>query len=440
MWKPITRCRLCQTPGLTLVLSLNSQAFTGIFPKSGDSDIPKTPVELVKCEECHLVQLAHSYDMSYLYGMSYGYRSGLNQSMVKHLVRRVDMVRSLVPLASGDLVVDIGSNDGTLLSMYPDSIRRIGIDPSGAKFRHFYAPGVELIPNFFSAEAVKKVAGDKKPKVITSIAMFYDLENPQSFVEEIASLLAPDGVWVFEQSYLPAMLETNSYDTICHEHLEYYALSQVVRLLKNANLKIVQLEFNDVNGGSFAITAAHMSSSHPEAKEQISDVLKREHQLGLHTFAPYQRLQEKMGVLKHELRAYLSHLKSQGETVLGYGASTKGNVMLQFCEMSAEDLPFIAEVNEDKFGARTPGTNIPIISEKEAHAMRPDYFVVLPWHFREGIVEREQAFLEAGGKFIFAFPEIEVVSSKGCERASTLMTSLLIEQKPKASRSVKIEA
>ena len=416
MWKPISQCRLCRSSQLVLALSLNEQSFTGIFPKVGEADIPQTPVDLVKCEECHLVQLAHSYDMGFLYGVSYGYRSGLNQSMVRHLKQRVEKLCEKVELKEKDLVLDIGSNDGTLLGLYPvTGLRRIGIDPSGLKFKKYYPEGTELITDFFSEKAVRKAINSGKFKAVTSIAMFYDLEDPQSFVDEVARILDKDGIWVFEQSYLPSMLETNSYDTVCHEHLEYYSLRQIFKMLDGASLKIIDLEFNDTNGGSFAVTAAHKASPYPEVKDQIQGVLNREIALELHTLKPFQRLSQAMKDQKREIVSLLSSLKHSGKRVFGYGASTKGNVMLQYCGITKEELPYIAEVNDDKFGARTPGTNIPIISEEKARALKPDYFLVLPWHFRDSILKREKAFLSDGGKFIFAFPEIEIVSEAGIE-------------------------
>ncbi len=252
----INGCRMCGNTDLRPVLDLGDQYLTGVFPKPLEQQsVSHGPLELVRCsggaETCGLVQLHHSYDSSELYGASYGYRSGLNRSMVDHLRRKAEWLANFVGPDEGDIVVDIGSNDGTTLSFFSDKLVRVGIDPTVAKFSEFYESGIHLIPEFFSADSIDTALGGRKARIVTSIAMFYDLASPQLFVNDVASVLADDGVWHFEQSYLPLMLQTNAYDTVCHEHLEYYALSQVKRVLDQAGLKILDVETNDVNGGSF---------------------------------------------------------------------------------------------------------------------------------------------------------------------------------------------
>lgn len=391
------------------VVSLGKQALTGIFPKPADSPIARGPLTLTRCLDCGLVQLLHSYEAEDLYGAHYGYRSGLNSSMVEHLERKVAELTRRFPIAAGDLVVDIGSNDGTLLGFYPATVERVGFDPSAEKFRQFYKTGIKLITDFFSAKTFRMAFGERKARIITSIAMFYDLEEPQQFVDEIASLLADDGVWHFEQSYLPSMLKANAYDTICHEHLEYYSLRQIQGMIERAGLKIVAVSLNDTNGGSFAVTVAKASASIAPATADVQRLLSEEARMNLDNAAGYRDFVAFVRKHKSALPKLLRTLQSEGKRVLGYGASTKGNVILQYCGITPQLLPFIAEVNPDKFGALTPGTGIPIVSEKEAHAMRPDYFLVLPWHFRTNIIERERAFLARGGRLIFPLPQVEIV-------------------------------
>jgi hypothetical protein len=413
LYKEIPNCRLCHGFRLEDILNLGEQALTGIFPKSAREEVAAGPLRLTKCGDCHLVQLRHNYDLSQLYGETYGYRSGLNQSMVQHLQNKVARIRSRAQLAAGELIVDIGANDSTLLQAYPSNLTLVGVDPSGPKFQRFYPPHIRLIPDFFSAELVKKAYPDKRAKVITSIAMFYDLERPQDFVDQVAGLLDDEGLWVFEQSYLPFMLETNSYDTVCHEHLEYYALAQIKRMMDQAGLKIVDVEFNDVNGGSFSITAAPRKSKQAEASALLESTLANETKLGLTQLDAYRRFAERAADHKRELTRLLAELKQAGKRVFGYGASTKGNVLIQYCGIGPDLVSCIAEVNEDKFGSFTPRSHIPIVSEAEARARNPDYFVVFPWHFRAGILRREQAFLASGGQFIFPLPRIDVVSVNG---------------------------
>ena len=409
---PISACRICGNTHLVQVLSLGEQVLTGVFPRSRDEHVTCGPLTLVKCHgenACSLLQLAHSYDSAEMYGANYGYRSGLNQSMVAHLRGKVEKLLRIVPVGAGDVVLDIGSNDGTLLSCYPEGPDLVGMDPTAAKFRSYYQERIAVIPDFFSAELFLPQLGGRQAKVITSIAMLYDLENPISFVRQIASVLHPDGIWHFEQSYMPSMLEVNAYDTVCHEHVEYYGLKQIQWMLDRCGLKIIDVEINATNGGSFAVTAAHASSKFDANSPTIARTLETETALGLESLAPYEAFAKRVARHRIDLRAKLAEIAATGGKVLGYGASTKGNVILQYCGLGEADIPAIADVNPDKFGAFTPGTRIPIISEAEAHARNPDYFLVMPWHFRENLLAREKAFLDEGGKMLFPLPEIEVV-------------------------------
>lgn len=408
-YREIQACRVSGSTHLISVLNLGHQVLTGVFPKRPEQKITKGPLELVWCPDSGLLQLNHSYDATEMYGENYGYRSGLNQSMVSHLADKVRYLERLVSLNPNDVVLDIGSNDATTLKAYQaPQIKRIGIDPTGKKFAHFYTDDIKLVPDFFSSRAYRSVE-TRPARIVTSIAMFYDLDSPVDFAKEIASVLADDGVWHFEQSYMPSMLRTNSYDTICHEHLEYYSLGVVCRILEAADMKPVDVVMNAVNGGSFAVTATKRSNRSIHTNQAVIDwLLEQEEHMGIGTPRPFRDFEERVYRHRDDLKRLLDGLNADGKKILGYGASTKGNVILQFCGLGPKDIPAIADVNPDKFGAYTPGSLIPIISEAEAKAMQPDYFLVLPWHFKDGIVRREKAFLENGGKFIFPFPEIEI--------------------------------
>jgi hypothetical protein len=389
---------------------LGHQSLTGVFPKTASDPVTQGPLELVWCPDSGLLQLRHSYEPSEMYGDNYGYRSGLNQSMINHLNDKVAYLERLIDLKSGDIILDIGSNDATTLKCYKtQGLRRIGIDPTGKKFAEYYPPEIELIPDFFSADAYHTVE-DKPARIVTSIAMFYDLEAPIEFTQQIESILAEDGIWHFEQSYMPSMLRLNSYDTICHEHLEYYSLSVVKTILEKSGLRLVDVFMNAVNGGSFAVTAAKADNESIQTNQAVIDwLLEQESRMGLNTPRPYRDFEERVFRHREDLTRLIRALNADGKKVLGYGASTKGNVVLQFCGFTTADIEAIAEVNTEKFDRVTPGTHIPIISEAEARAMQPDYFLVLPWHFKDGILRREKEYLANGGKFIFPFPEIEIV-------------------------------
>jgi hypothetical protein len=418
MFKEVKKCLICGNEKLVPFLNLGTQALTGVFPKTKDTPVGRGPLELVKCQEdregkyCGLVQLRHIYSAQELYGETYGYRSSLNRSMVEHLHCKVKEILQKVTLQPGDMVIDIGSNDGTLLKCYPArGLTLVGVDPLGEKMSRYYPPHIHLVADFFSKKALEKYFGSQKVKIITSIAMFYDLESPLTFMQQVYELLTDDGVWVFEQSYMPTMLSMDSYDTVCHEHLEYYRLKQIKWMADRAGFKILEVVFNQINGGSFSVMVAKQGSSYPEARGLVTRILKSEERLGMHTLKPYQVFRKRVFQHKKKLQAQIQKLNRNRKKVLGYGASTKGNVILQFCELRENNLGFIAEVNPDKFGAYTPGTLIPIISEQEARAMKPDYFIVLPWHFKDNIIAREQKYLRGGGKLLFVLPSLEVVKS-----------------------------
>ena len=407
----LTSCRLCGSEGLVTVLDLGEQALTGVFPASVDERVAEGPLRLVWCRSCTLLQLANSFEPTEMYGDNYGYRSGLNRSMSQHLARKARGLETLVGLTSGDVVLDIGSNDGTLVASYSTSpLRRIGIDPTAKRFAQYYPPGAEAIPDFFSAEKFREVSS-APARIVTSVAMFYDLESPVGFARDVRECLARDGVWHLEQSYMPSMLRSTAYDTVCHEHLEYYSLATIRRILGDADLEVIDVRFNRVNGGSFAVTAARRDSPFTPHDVLINWFIAQEERLGLGTPGPFRRFEERVFQHRTDLSQLIRAIRAGGESVMGYGASTKGNVLLQFCGFGPAEIEAIAEVNEDKFGRVTPGSGIPIIPEAEMRARRPDYLLVFPWHFRDGIVDREEEYLRAGGRLIFPLPEIEIVGA-----------------------------
>lgn len=409
MYSEIKKCRIGESTNLVTVLSLGEQYLTGVFPKDPNEKITKGPLELVWCPDTGLLQMKHSYSLDEMYGNNYGYRSGLNASMVAHLQQKIRTLEKFVGLTDNDLVIDIGSNDATSLKAYVGKHRKVGIDPTGSKFRQYYTDEITLIPDFFTADKFTDVFGTEKAKIITSIAMFYDLEEPLRFVNDIEKCLAEDGIWHFEQSYMPSMLRTNSYDTICHEHLEFYSFRVVKNMIEACGLRVIDVQMNAINGGSFAVTVCKKDAKYKSNYPIIAWLLKQEDDMGLDTPKPYREFEERVFKHRKNLTELIKALVADGKKVFGYGASTKGNVLLQFCGLTRNEIPFIAEVNEEKFGSYTPGTLIPIISEAEAKAMKPDYFLVLPWHFKDNILSREKEYISNGGKFILPLPEIEIV-------------------------------
>ena len=409
MYSEIDNCRICHTTNLINVLSLGEQALTGVFPHHMSDSVSRGPLDLVWCTKCGLLQLKQSYNLDEMYGDNYGYRSGLNAYMVNHLTNKIKTLENLVKLTKKDLVMDIGSNDATSLKAYTIKCKKVGIDPTGTKFKSFYTDDIDLIPDFFSKEVFSKKYPTEKAKIVTSIAMFYDLEEPAAFVKDIGEILSDTGIWHFEQSYMPSMLRSNAYDTVCHEHLEFYSFKVIKSLMEDCGLRVVDVQMNSINGGSFAVTACKKNAPYRSNHPVIEWMLQQEDDMRLDTPRPYRNFEEKVFLHRKNLLGLVEALISDGKTIFGYGASTKGNVLLQFCGLTSKHIPYIADVNKDKFGCFTPGTHIPIISEEEARAMKPDYFLVFPWHFKHSILEREREFMERGGKFIFPLPEIEIV-------------------------------
>lgn len=407
--KILTNCRICDGPDLTRVLDLGVQVLTGIFPKSPDAEITSGPLILVKCTGdggCGLLQLAHSYDLEEMYGQNYGYRSGLNASMVAHLKSKVDRIKCYGLIEPGSIILDIGSNDGTTLGLYDlDDARLIGIDPTAAKFRQHYKDGIEVVPDFFSADKFKEMFGDEKAAVVTSFSMFYDMEDPTGFMRQISDILDTEkGIWVCEQSYMPMMLETNSYDTVCHEHLEYYALAQIFWMAERTELDIVDVELNAVNGGSFSFVAQRKGGALARSAA-VDELFALEQALKLDGLEPYRAFADQVVRHRDDLLAFLAEAKAQGKRVAALGASTKGNVLLQYCGITPADIEAIGEVNPDKFGAYAPGTNIPIVDEAEVLASEPDYLIVLPWHFRSFFESHPRY---AGLRLVFPLPKLTV--------------------------------
>ena len=418
MYRQISECRICKNEQLVEVLDLGVQALTGVFPKTSTQAVTAGPLKLVKCigegDVCGLLQLQHTYDLGELYGDNYGYRSGLNASMVAHLQAKVRRILDRVSLPENALIVDIGSNDSTTLQAYPTTgCTLVGIDPTAAKFKEFYPAHIQLIPDFFSAATLQRHLPNRRATVVTSFSMFYDLEAPLAFMQQVAEILDDEGVWVLEQSYMPTMLLRNSYDTVCHEHLEYYGLKQIKWMTDRANLKIIDVEFNDINGGSFSLMVAKRDSHYDESPA-VKQILDDEAGAGLETLQPFHDFARNVAASRTTLRAFLDEARQFGKTICALGASTKGNVLLQYCNITSADISAVGEVNPDKYGAFTPGTLLPIVSETEVLAMQPDYLLVLPWHFRGFFLEHER-FIDRN--LIFPLPQLEVVRLTSPKRA-----------------------
>jgi GDP-D-mannose dehydratase len=412
MESELQACRICRSAHMTQVVDLGHQVITSRFPDIGDNSTPATKVRLLMCDNCRLVQLRDTTHCSELYEHMYGYRSGLNEMMRKHLADYNAELSGYAMLSPGDYVLDIGSNDATFLSNYGSEMHRVGCDPTGSQFREYYTD-IDLVANYFTLQNIQERYGPHtRFQAVSSISMFYDLPDPVQFAKDIYNILAENGVWTLEQSYVATMLNRNSIDTICHEHLEYYGVKQIKEIMDRAGFKIIHIALNECNGGSFRCYVVKKSSTRfAEATPVIQQFLEEETRSGIHTVERYAQFRLDCDREIERLRSFITAVNANGKRVYIYGASTKGNCLLQAGNITPDLVPYAVERNPLKFGKMT-STKIPIISEEKMRADNPEYLLVLPWHFRDGIIAREREYLGQGGQLIFPFPHFEIYSHK----------------------------
>ena len=388
------------------------------FIHDRSSNVVKVPLTLTLDRKSGLLQLKHSAPFDKMYEQ-YWYRSGINKTMTEELKGIARKATSLIKCEEGDVILDIGCNDGTLLRFYPKSFYKVGFDPATNLKRYAEKYADLVVTDYFIAKSYFKELS-KQAKIITAIAMFYDLEEPHQFVDDINAVLDNEGLWIIQMSYMPLMLKQFAFDNICHEHLEYYSLSSLEYLLRQHDLKVVDVELNDINGGSFRIyvrkkdSSPHLFAAAPYrdvGQFRIASLLEYEEKLRLNDPETYTSWFEKILELKKQTVDFIRFEKAKGKTIWGYGASTKGNTLLQFFGLDSTLIDAIAERNPDKYGKRTVGTNIIIKPEAEMRQARPDYLLILPWHFISEFRNREKEYLNSGGKFIIPCPKFEVISS-----------------------------
>ncbi len=405
-----TNCRICKNENITDVINIGEQSITSRFPILGDFSIPKTPITLCLCGECGLLQLRQTTKTSQLYEHEYGYMSGISNTMRTHLDQYHSEILSKITLKKGDVILDIGSNDSTFLQFFQETYHRIGIDPTGKQFEKYYK-NIDLITDYFTQNTFRSNYGKVKCKIISSISMFYDLQDPVQFAKDIYDILDDEGIWTCEQSYLLTMLQKNSFDTICHEHLEYYALHQIYKIAEIANLKIIDVSFNNCNGGSFRIYFSKKTAErYNECTELIQQILKREDEFKINDPITYTNFIKGCDDEIHNLCNLIDEINQNEEKIWIYGASTKGNCLLQYAKIDNNKIQYAVERNPQKIGKMT-STGIEIISEETMRQSPPKYLLVLPWHFRDEIIEREKTFLNNGGKLVFPLPNLEIYSN-----------------------------
>lgn len=394
-----TQCRLCKRPDLDEVFSLGEQYINDFVTEENISKGLKAPLEIVHCSNCDLAQLKHTAPQELLYSRQYWYRSGITDTMKRELKEIVQDVSSRVNFVTGDIVLDIGANDGTMLEYYDKSLITIGCEPANNLVNELSTRCDKVIHDFWSEKSYLTATaeyGGKKAKVVSAIGMFYDLDDPIAFVADIEKVLADDGIFVAQLMTLAPMIEKNDLGNICHEHIEYYSYESLVYMYEKCGLEITEVSENSVNGGSYRIYAKKFktgSINYPEkaSKQDLID------------------FRERVDTIKDELLIFLKKEKLAGKTIHAYGASTKGNVILQYFGLDTSIIDFASERSPEKYGRYTVGSWIPIISEKESREMKPDYYLVLPWAFFDEMYDRELEWRQTGGRFIVPFPNLRVV-------------------------------
>ena len=410
-------CRVCGSNKLIPILSLGNQYVTN-FVETPDTEYPKGPLDLVLCNikdgGCGLLQLKHTMERDVLY-RKYWYRSGISTTMIKALLDITSAAQKIVALSSGDLVIDIGANDGTLLRQYKiPGLMTVGFEPSDL-WKLGGVGNFKIINDYFNYASFRRELGNRKAKIITSIAMFYDLEDPNAFVEDIRKCLDEKGVWIIQMNYLGLMIENNTFDNICHEHLEYYSLMSLSNLLDRHEMEAFNVELNDVNGGSFRIYVRHKGANVKGLEEHEETLQKQkqyEQKMGYDNTQIYAKFAARIEKNKKELVEFLKHEREKGKKVFIYGASTRGLVVLQYFGIDKELIAGAADMNPEKWGKYIVGTGIPIMSVEEYRKQKPDYLLVLPYHFLEEIKAQEKIFLKNGGKMIVAIPDFRVIAKE----------------------------
>ena len=403
----IKQCRNCKSKKLIKLFSLGNLCFTGKFSSLKDN-IKKRPVTVVLCKSCELVQLAHNYDLKYLYGPDYGYRTGINKTMTDHVKKITGNLAKKTSLKKNDLVLDIASNDGTLLNSYKKNIVKFGVDPVLKKYKKNYKKIRYSISGFFSASEVKKKT-KKKFKIISALSVFYDLLNPNKFLKDVKTLLLPKGIFLLEFADLASIIKYKMFDTICHEHLEYYSSKVIINLVKKNDLRVFDIKQNFINGSSKQYYICHKNSTIKSNDRIIEKTLTSESKLKLNKVKTFKEFIQKINLLKTRLNYKIKNIRRNNQSIHCYGASTKGNVLLQYFNIDNKKISFAAERNKNKYGLVTPGSKIQIISEENSRKMKPDYYLVLPWHFKKEILKREKHALRKGTKFIFPLPNFEII-------------------------------
>ena len=410
------KCKNCNYLNLNKVFRMGKQPISSVFYNKPKTKLKKYSLDLFKCSKCDLVQFSSLAPLEDMYGLTYGYNTSLSPLMVDHMRNKFKFLESNYKKLLKGQILDIGSNDGTFLNLLKSlkGVKLYGMDPSSKKFLNNYKKNISVITDFFSKkkllENLSTQQAREKFNIITSFAMFYDIEDPNSFCKDIYNLLNPNGIWVVEFSYLPLLFKNLTYDQICHEHVTYYSLTTFNKILKNNNMKVIDLSFNEINGGSIEVICGKKNSK-IKPKKIVEKIFEEEANISKNIFNLFQ---ERVENVKKTLKEFLKNIPSKD--IMGYGASTKGNIVLNHLNLTKKNLSFICDANPFKFNRFTPGTNIKIISKKEMRKKNPKYLLVLIWSFRTEVIKQEINYIKKGGKLIFHLPIFHVVDKSNYKK------------------------
>jgi NDP-4-keto-2,6-dideoxyhexose 3-C-methyltransferase len=401
------RCRNCFSKNFHKIINIGKQPLSGIFYNNKKNRLPKYSLDLYRCKKCKLIQLSKDMPASEMYGNKYGYQTSISRLMVNHLKEKFKYLKRNKIIGKKSNILDIGSNDGTFLNFFNNSHDLYGVDPSGVKYKHFYRKDITLIPNFFSVENLAKFFLKKKKikfDLITSFAIFYDVSDPNKFCNDVYQSLKDNGIWMLEFSYFPLVLKNLTYDQICHEHITYYTLEVFKKIIEKNNLKIIDINLNEINGGSIEIVCAKRTSKKIINKSKIISTLKEEKKIN---FKSYKNFNQRIIQVKKNFSLFFK--KNNKSLIIGYGASTKGNIVINHCNINSKNIKFICDSNKNKYDLFTPGKNIKIISKEKMRKLNPDYLVVFIWSFRKEVISEEINFIQNGGKLVFHLPKFHIV-------------------------------
>ncbi len=408
------KCRNCNKPLNNKILSIPAQPISSVFLKKKIKNLIEYPLDLYECNFCKLIQFKKLAPLGDMYGSTYGYRTSLSKLMVDHIKTKFEIIKKNNFVKNNDKILDIGCNDGTFLNLFAKlNLKKLslyGVDPSAEKFKKYYNSKIQLIIDFFSVKLANNLIKSKlknKFKLITSFAMFYDIEDPNGFCKSIDLLLHDNGKWISEFSYFPLLLQNLTYDQICHEHVTYYTLSTFKKIIEQNNLIIQDISFNEINGGSIEVSCIKKSSRIKVNHKKIKKVLESEKTINKNS---YEELQKRINNVKYILNLLLKNINRND--IIGYGASTKGNIVLNHCEISNKQIKYICDSNEEKHGKFTPGSNIEIISKEKMRKIKPKYLLVLIWSFRKEVIKQELEYIKNGGTLILHLPVLHIVNKE----------------------------